>query len=414
MSEALFRSEVVQARRAAWLGEVVLDTPPRLRLALALLVLALALALAFVASADYGRRTRVAGQLVPDRGLVTVLAPGPGVVDRVAVEEGGAVGAGDVLVQLASAGGSELAPDPLAGALADVDAREQAAAAVLAAQRDLAQRRAESAAAQHDRLGEERERLVAEAMAQEAQLTLAREALARMELLAARQYVSPLQLSRQAAEASALEAALRNLERQQAALRRQAVALVQVAEELPDELARLEALHARERAGFDQERRELHARHAARVPAPVPGVVAHRYVEAGAHVRAGEPLLALVPAGSRLEAHLAVPGGAIGRVRVGDPVRLRLAAFPYQAFGHQAGVVARIGRSAVLREGGAEPVYRVVVAMARQSVPVDGGEVALSPGLVVDAEILGERRTLLQWLLSPWQALGARVRREEP
>lgn len=414
MSEALFRSEVVQARRTAWLGEVVLDTPPPLKLAVLLLCVSLALALAFVATADYGRRTRVAGQLVPDRGLVTVLAPGPGVVEGVTVEEGGAVGAGDVLVRLASAGASDLAPDLLAAALADVDAREHAAAAAHAAQRELAQRRAESAAAQHDRLDEERERLVAEALARETQHELARQSLARMELLAARQFVSPLQLAQQAAEVSALEATLRNLERQQAALRRQAVPLVQAADELPDELARLEALHARERAAFDQERRELHARHAARVPAPVPGMVAHRYVEAGAHVRAGEPLLALVPDGSRLEAHLAVPGSAVGLVRVGDLVRLRLAAFPYQAFGHQAGVVVRIGRSAVVREGGAEPVYRVVVAMARQSVPVDGSEVALSPGLVVDAEIFGERRSLLHWLLSPWQTIEARVRREEP
>lgn len=413
MPQPLFRPEVLEARRQRWLGPVVLDTPPLLRALLGLLGLALALGLAFVATADYSRRTRVAGVLVPDRGLVTVLAPVAGVVDGVEAEEGGPVVAGHVLVRLAAPAASDLAGDALAAADAALDERLRAARDQHAAQDALLGVRLASVRAQRRQLDEERARLAAEHEARAGQRALSARSLARLESLLERRYVSELQVAQQAAELRAFDAGLRALERQQATLARQALELDQLAQEVPGERLRLQAQARRELAALAQERRDLHARHAARVLAPVRGRVAHRFVEPGAHVRAGEPLLALVPEGSQLQAHLQVPGSAIGRIAVGDPVRLRLSAFPYQAFGHHAGTVRRIGRSAVLREGAAEPEYRVVVDLAKQSVAVDGGERELSPGLAVDAEVLGEKRSLAAWLLAPLRALHARTRRED-
>lgn len=413
MSQPLFRAEVIEARRQRWLGPVVLDTPPLLRVLLALLLAALALALGFAATADYSRRTRVAGVLVPDRGLVTLLAPAAGVVDGVEAEEGEPVAAGVVLVRLASPAASDLARDGLAAAESAFAERRSAVLEGLAAQRGLLGLRRGSLQAQRLQFDEERGRMAAEHAARVEQRALSAQALARLQVLLERRFVSDSQVAQQAAELRALEAGLRALERQQATLARQALELGQQLGEIPGELARLEAQARRELAALAQERRELHARHAARVLAPVAGTVAHRFVEPGANVRAGDPLLALVPAGSRLQAHLQVPGSAIGRLAVGDEVRLRLAAYPYQAFGHHPGQVLRIGRSAVQRDGAGEPEYRVVVALARQAVEAGGESRPLSPGLVVEAEVLGERRSLAAWLLAPLRALRARTTRED-
>lgn len=414
MPQPLFRPEVVQARRQSWLGPVVLGTPPGLRLLMGLLFTAVAAAAVFLVQADYSRRTRAAGLLVPDLGLVTLLAPTAGVVEALPVAEGDAVLAGGLLVRLAAPASSELAGDALAAADAALAARLEAAAEQHRAQAALLEVGLAAAHAQRAMLREERARLADELDARRRQRGLSAAALARLKSLQARRFASEAQVAQQAAELQALDAGLRALERQQALLRRQDLEFGQRLEEGPAERRRLEALARREREALEQERRDLHARHAARVLAPVAGRVAHRHVEAGAQVRAGEPLLALVPAGSVLQAHLRLPGAAIGRLRPGDPVRLRLSAFPFESHGHHAGRIERISRSAVPGEGGGEPAYRVVVALSRQSVQVDGREFALSPGLAVDAEILGERRSLAAWLLAPLRAMQARTRREEP
>ena len=99
-----------------------------------------------------------------------------------------------------------------------------------------------------------------------------------------------------------------------------------------------------------------------------------------------------------------------GFVEPGDRVMLRYQAYPYQKFGHQHGRVERISRSA-LGPGelgnaqAAEPYYRVTVALARQAVVAYGREEPLRPGMLLDADILGERRRLVEWLLEPLYSL---------
>jgi membrane fusion protein len=56
-----------------------------------------------------------------------------------------------------------------------------------------------------------------------------------------------------------------------------------------------------------------------------------------------------------------------------------------------------------------EPVYRVDVKLERQSVAALGNEIALRPGMLVNADILLERRTLLEWLFEPVLQLRGRL-----
>lgn len=82
MSQQLFRKEVFEAKRTSWLGGISLAQPIRLWfLTLVAVVAALAVAL-FLAFGTYTRRSTVVGQLVPSRGLATVLAPATGVVSH--------------------------------------------------------------------------------------------------------------------------------------------------------------------------------------------------------------------------------------------------------------------------------------------------------------------------------------------
>jgi membrane fusion protein len=129
----------------------------------------------------------------------------------------------------------------------------------------------------------------------------------------------------------------------------------------------------------------------------------------------------VLPAGSELEAHLLVPSRAVGFVEPGDRVLLRYEAFPYQKFGHHGGRVARISRSTInpgeftsqpgLQSRG-EPYYRIVVELDESSVRAFGKNEPLMPGMLLEADIMGETRQLWEWAIEPLFALSNNVERK--
>lgn len=125
-----------------------------------------------------------------------------------------------------------------------------------------------------------------------------------------------------------------------------------------------------------------------------------------------------MPGNSRLQADLLVPSRAIGFIAPGDQVMLRYQAYPYQKFGHQRGTVAAISRSALTsNELGAlignaqqgEPYYRVTVRLAKQAITAYGKPEPLKPGMLLDADILGEKRRLIEWVFEPLYSIQGRV-----
>ena len=94
MSQGLFRKEVLDAKRTSWLGSISLAQPLSIWVLTAFAAVAALCIVLFLVFGSYTRRERVVGQLVPSRGLATVLAPASGVVSVVDVPEGGAVQSG--------------------------------------------------------------------------------------------------------------------------------------------------------------------------------------------------------------------------------------------------------------------------------------------------------------------------------
>jgi membrane fusion protein len=102
-------------------------------------------------------------------------------------------------------------------------------------------------------------------------------------------------------------------------------------------------------------------------------------------------------------------------VKPGQDVVLRYDAFPYERFGQYHGRITDIGRnvwSSGDRVGPVavkEPVYRVDVALDRQNVSALGQEFSLRPGMLVNADLLLEKRTLFEWIFEPVLKLKERI-----
>jgi len=242
------------------------------------------------------------------------------------------------------------------------------------------------------------------------QVRLARTAVERYRGLADAKFVSQLEIDQQ--EQSLLENVNEQhaLERQTIAMRREILRLEQTLRELPALRVAQLASTKRDASLIHLERVLQETGNGLLVRAPVAGVIASRMVEPGQAVQAGQPLLSLLPEGSTLEAQLLVPSRAIGFMSPGSKVLLRYQAYPYQKFGHHVGRITRISRSAISAgpSGGlpfeaptVETYYRVLVELEDQAVTAYGRREPLRAGMRIDADIIGERRRLYEWLFEP-------------
>jgi membrane fusion protein len=415
MTQQLFRDEVMQARTARAFGPISLSRPLKSWvLVLAAMLTALGIA-SYLVLGSYTRRSTVAGVLVPSQGLASVLAPTGGVLGEVHVAEGVQVRAGQVLAVITVphvAVASGRAAQELEESLGR---RQQSLVSLQEGQLRAISAQALGLAAQLEAARAELKHLQSGMATREQQVAISERTLARMRELFPQQYVSRAQLDQQ--ESTLLEqvAALQDLKGQASAADRSVLQLQQALAELPGQRKAVESGVQRDLAALAQERVQRDAAETVVIAAPVQGVVATQVVQQGQAVQQGQPLLTLLPGDGHLEAQLLVPSRAIGFIEPGDAVLLRYQAFPWQKFGHQAGRVSRISRSALtpaelgaVTGAGGPPVYRVTVALARQSVTAYGHEEMLKPGLLLEADILGESRRLAEWLFEPLYSIKGR------
>jgi membrane fusion protein len=120
-----------------------------------------------------------------------------------------------------------------------------------------------------------------------------------------------------------------------------------------------------------------------------------------------------VPGGSALRAELFIPARAIGFVEVGQRVRILYDAFPYQHFGTYGGRVASVSQTILAATDVVAPVtlvgpsYRATVLLERPDIDAYGKRIPLQPDMLLRADIILDRRTLVQWILNP--LLSARI-----
>jgi HlyD family secretion protein len=141
--------------------------------------------------------------------------------------------------------------------------------------------------------------------------------------------------------------------------------------------------------------------------APADGVVLELGQRSiGSVAKEAEPLVTLVPSGNKIEAEVDVDSADVARLRVGDPVRVKLEALPFQRHGTIDGVVRVITENSFQPEKNAAPApskdpdgkasfFRARVALGPvtlQDVPKD---FRLIPGMTTTAEILVGKRTIV-------------------
>ena len=412
-----FRREVHAERERSALGSILLIRPLSFS-ALTVATLAIVgVVFGYLGTAEYGRKARLAGTLVPEGGGIRVDAPYAARLTARHASEGERVKVGSPLARL------EDVRATMQGDAVSEASRRLAHVRMRELQRERTETEAalgRDAAVQDSRLASleaERGQLDREAVLLARRESLAEADFERFRLLEARGIVTAAQRSQH--EDRLLEHRSRGeaLRRTRLLLERDIEQARQAAAQSRSQAgARLAALDARsaEASLADVERE---SRTQSLVLAPAEGIVSTWVASEGQSVGAGETLVSILPVEARLEAQFLAPSHAIGLLRPGQAVRLRYSAYPYQRYGSHAGRVLSVSTQALgLRElasgghpGAVAPLFRVRVALERQHVPVQGEAMGLRPGLAVEADVEVDRRRLVEWALEPLFAIAGKL-----
>jgi HlyD family secretion protein len=143
--------------------------------------------------------------------------------------------------------------------------------------------------------------------------------------------------------------------------------------------------------------------------APVDAVVleiASRTV--GSVVREAETLFLLVPQDVKLQAEVNVDGKDIGQITVGQSVRLKFDAFPFQKHGTGTGTVRIVSRDSFVPDPKADitqrmsaPYYRILIDVTEARLRAQPAQFQMTPGMGVTAEMKVGHRTVISYFLFP-------------
>ena len=125
----------------------------------------------------------------------------------------------------------------------------------------------------------------------------------------------------------------------------------------------------------------------------------------GSVMRESEQLFVLVPLGVALEAEIQIDSQDIGFVKLTDPVRLKIDAFPFQKHGLIKSRLDKLGQDAFTRDAGSG-VARTAFYVGRTQV--NGRELRklpeqtqLIPGMTLTAEVVVGKRSVISYLMYP-------------
>jgi membrane fusion protein len=413
----LFRPEVIEGQQQSWLGGIQLMRPVSLFFLTGFTVLVVVLVSTCLTLGHYTRKAHITGVLVPDSGVLRLLAPQAGTVLESHAMEGRTVKKGDVLFVLGVGHSSGLG-DTQAAVQASLAARERSLEDAMRQKTVLQDAQRAGLDRQIDALRQELGQIDAETGLQQQRLALVQQAVVRLQSLQAENFISGAQVQAKQEELLGLRAEIQSLARERAGKQREMGALEAQRNELPLLTQAQQGELDRDRAELAQASAEAAARQQVVVRAPQDGVVTAVMAQVGQSAPASAALASLLPTDATLQAQLYAPSSAVGFVRPDQSVLLRYQAFPYQKFGHHAGRVLQVSRTPLpaaevaglaLGEAANEPLYRITVALDAQTVQAYGRAQPLSPGMQIDADVLLEQRRLIEWIFEPLISVAGRV-----
>ncbi|EMR8568009.1 TPA: HlyD family efflux transporter periplasmic adaptor subunit [Neisseria gonorrhoeae] len=417
----LFRKEVFVAQQNKWTGQVILTRPfSFLFLTFCAFLIALCIII-FLIFGSYTNKTTVEGQLLPTMGVVRVYSSDIGTITHKFVEDGNFVKAGEPLFKLSTSRFGEKG-NVQAKLAAEANLKKTLALQELERLKRIHQNEQKNVHNNIHRLNNQLENIKQQITGQNRQIRLAEKTLNKNKFLASQGAVS--QQDKMTAESHLLEqrSRLESLKREQnnaiRELDEQKITLSSLPERHKTELSQLN----RAITEMNQEILDFDLKSEQTIRASKSGYISTINVDIGQQVEPSKLLLSIVPEQTELVANLYIPSKAVGFIKPKDKVVLRYQAYPYQKFGHATGEIISVARTALGKQELSglgiiftnptllnEPAYLVKVKLEKQTIKAYGENKPLQIGMILEADILHERKKLYEWVLDSLYSISGKI-----
>ncbi|CZF84002.1 HlyD family efflux transporter periplasmic adaptor subunit [Grimontia marina] len=409
----LYRQSVIDAQKQRLHGDVLLAQPLSISLIVAILFISLSLLVLFLNYAEYSRKETVQGYILPDRGIIKSFSQRKGIVETVHIMEGQEVEKGQPLVTIISRSKLENGLDLNQTIVKEFEKQYQYINKEIEYQNTMHVQQMEK----QNILVSDIERQLSAIESQQSlinekyQLQLEREA---QHLKLHREgHLSALDLQSQ-------KEALIEIKAQKERVIANELDLRKARNTLQSDLTILPKQHQLNVLELEQQKSSIrqqlsqaqgNAIHV--LTANEKGKATGINVVTGETVQDNDLLLSLIPENAKLIAELFLPTRSAGFVKKEDLVKLRLEAFPYQRFGYLSGKVSHID-TVLLQQGESplpinEPVYRIRVSLDKEHIDFKGSTIPLKNGMLLEADILLESRSIMGWILEPVYGLLGKI-----
>lgn len=144
----------------------------------------------------------------------------------------------------------------------------------------------------------------------------------------------------------------------------------------------------------DQENRSV-------IKAPIDGVVKNvRYPSAGNVVKAGEPIMEVVPLKDQLVVEVKLNPSDRGYVKLGQESLVKISAYDFYRYGGLDGKITGIGADTLAtRED--EQFYRVIVSTGTSHIGKSAGLMPITPGMTAEVDIKVDTQSVFWSLIRP-------------
>lgn len=151
------------------------------------------------------------------------------------------------------------------------------------------------------------------------------------------------------------------------------------------------------------------------VRAPLAGRVNRVLVTTvGGTVTPSMPLVEIVPSEESLLVEVRVRPEDIAFVRMNQPAKVAITAYDRAIYGTLDGEVVSISPDSVAEERTGETFYLVRVRTSANALRDQAGRrLPIGPGMIAEASLLGDRRTVLQYILTPITRLSETALRDQ-
>jgi membrane fusion protein len=407
MSEGLYRQEVIDEKSHRLDGAVSLLQPPMFKVLTLLILILLITSIVFLSIGSYTNKERVIGVLQPDMGILKLGSPQSGIITEIFVTEGQPVKKGQPILRIQS---EKYGIDGIGV--------NQSLIKQYNIQLVKLNKKSSQQIIQHklqiDRLKIARENLKLQLVQMELQyeiykerIELNNEIVQQSHTLAGSGYISDLELNRQ-------YDTLLSIKHQSSAILSQKISIRNEIEGIDNQLVQVvieqyQVIDEVEKQAGEIEAQlvSLKQKNLGELRSPMDGIITGLLVKAGQKVISNDNLLSLVPSDSQLQAVLYVPTSAFGFIEKGQQIRLRYHAFAYQKFGVYGGSILEVSENVIFPSETSipdiitKPSYRVIVKLEQNNITAYGRKIPLRSGMMLDADIILENRSLLRWVFDP-------------